>query len=167
MLQANGTSIVQVAAELAECCRGKKVLCGEHDQHWLTTLFAAAGRNVPILIGDFDSFVSKLAQDVGRSADQLIANPDRDFSKNHRALTDDVWGRRFNRAAPDRSVMLMKPSGEAPHVGGVLTRPGEPYYELIRSWIAAVGFSSYVSSVSIDVFRHPPISSTPDVSCRQ
>src|SRR5204863_9775327 len=88
MLQANGTSIVQVAAELAECCRGKKVLCGEHDQHWLTTLFAAAGRNVPILIGDFDSFVSKLAQDVGRSADQLIANSDLDFSKNHRALTD-------------------------------------------------------------------------------
>ena len=23
-----------------------------------------------------------------------------------------------------------------PHVGGVLTQPGEPYYELIRSWIA-------------------------------
>src|SRR5947207_15424034 len=79
-----------VAAELGECCRGKKVLCdgGEHDQRWLTTLFAVAGRNVPFLIGDFDSFVSKLAQDVGRSADQLIANSDLDFSKNHRALTD-------------------------------------------------------------------------------
>jgi Protein of unknown function (DUF1553)/Protein of unknown function (DUF1549)/Bacterial Ig-like domain (group 2) len=55
---------------------------------------------------------------------------------DHRALTDDVGGRRFNRAAPERSLMLLKASGAVPHVGGVLTRPGEPYYELIRSWIA-------------------------------
>jgi hypothetical protein len=55
---------------------------------------------------------------------------------DHRALTDDVWGRRFNRAAAERSLMLMKPSGAVPHVGGVLIHPGDPYYELIRSWIA-------------------------------
>ena len=56
---------------------------------------------------------------------------------DHRALTDDLEGRRFNRAAPDASLMLMKMSGGVPHVGGVLTQPGEPYYELLRSWIAA------------------------------
>ncbi len=55
---------------------------------------------------------------------------------DHRALTDDLAGRRFNRAAPDQSLMLLKPSGVAPHAGGVLTQPGEPYYELLRSWIA-------------------------------
>jgi hypothetical protein len=55
---------------------------------------------------------------------------------DHRALTDDIQGRRFNRAAPDRSLMLLKPSGEIPHVGGVLTQPGEPYYEMLRNWIA-------------------------------
>ena len=55
---------------------------------------------------------------------------------DHRALTDDIAGRRFNRAAPDQSLMLLKPAGVIPHVGGVLTQPGEPYYELIRSWIA-------------------------------
>jgi hypothetical protein len=55
---------------------------------------------------------------------------------DHRALTDDVAGRRFNRAAPDRSLMLLKPSGGVAHVGGVLTQPGEPYYEMIRTWIA-------------------------------
>jgi hypothetical protein len=53
-----------------------------------------------------------------------------------RALTDDVWGRRFNRAAAERSLMLMKPSGAVPHVGGVVIHRGEPYYELIHSWIA-------------------------------
>src|SRR5262249_10240661 len=56
---------------------------------------------------------------------------------DHRALTDDLEGRRFNRAAPDTSLMLLKPSGAVPHVGGVLTQPDEPYYELLRAWIAA------------------------------
>jgi hypothetical protein len=55
---------------------------------------------------------------------------------DHRALTDDLEGRRFNRAAPDASLMLLKTSGAVPHVGGVLTQPGEPYYELLRAWIA-------------------------------
>ena len=53
-----------------------------------------------------------------------------------RSLTDDVAGRRFNRAAPDQSLMLLKPAGAVPHEGGVLMSPGEPYYEILRSWIA-------------------------------
>ncbi len=55
---------------------------------------------------------------------------------DHRSLTDDVGGRRFNRAAPDQSLMLLKTSGGVAHVGGVLTQPGEPYYEILRAWIA-------------------------------
>jgi hypothetical protein len=55
---------------------------------------------------------------------------------DHQALTDDLEGRRFNRAAPDTSLMLLKPSGSVPHVGGALMHPGEPYYELLRAWIA-------------------------------
>ena len=55
---------------------------------------------------------------------------------DHRSLTDDLKGRRFNRAAPDTSLMLLKCTGTVAHVGGVLTQPGEPYYELLRNWIA-------------------------------
>ena len=55
---------------------------------------------------------------------------------DYRAFTDDVEGRRFNRAAPDQSLMLLKASGAIPHVGGGLTQPGERYYEIIRRWIA-------------------------------
>jgi hypothetical protein len=55
---------------------------------------------------------------------------------DHRALTDDLSGRRFNRAAPDTSLMLLKTSGSVPHVGGALIQPGEPYYEILRAWIA-------------------------------
>jgi hypothetical protein len=56
--------------------------------------------------------------------------------QDHQALTDDVTGRRFNRAAPDASLMLMKPSGSVPHVGGMVMQPGDIRYEMLRSWIA-------------------------------
>ncbi|MCS7160820.1 MAG: DUF1549 domain-containing protein [Gemmatales bacterium] len=55
---------------------------------------------------------------------------------DHLALTDDVEARRFNRAAPERSLMLMKPAGAVPHVGGVLLQPGDRYYEMLKLWIA-------------------------------
>ena len=53
-----------------------------------------------------------------------------------RAFTDDLKSRRTNVASPDDSLMLLKASGTVPHVGGQLTKPGEPYYEIIRKWIA-------------------------------
>jgi WD40 repeat protein/mono/diheme cytochrome c family protein len=53
-----------------------------------------------------------------------------------RALTDDEAARHVNLASPDDSMMLMKPTGAVPHVGGALMQPGEPYFELLRSWIA-------------------------------
>ncbi len=53
-----------------------------------------------------------------------------------RALTDDHAARRVNVASPDDSLMLLKPTGAVPHVGGALMQPGEPYYEMLRSWIA-------------------------------
>ena len=55
--------------------------------------------------------------------------------EDHQALTDDLSGRRFNRAAPEQSLMLLKPTGGVPHVGSVLFQPGDPYYELIYRWI--------------------------------
>jgi hypothetical protein len=56
---------------------------------------------------------------------------------DHQSLTDDLEGRRFNRAAPGRSLMLLKPTGEVPHQGGAVIHPGDPYYELLKAWIAA------------------------------
>jgi len=55
---------------------------------------------------------------------------------DHRALTDDIGSRRFNRSAPDQSLMLLKATGSIPHVGGVRTDVGHPYYELVRDWIS-------------------------------
>ncbi len=78
---------------------------------------------------------------------------------DHRALTDDLAGRRFNRAAPDRSLFLLKTSGQRPHVGGVVTRPGEPYYEIFRSWVADGATADFDSArvQSIEVFPKSPV----------
>ena len=54
-----------------------------------------------------------------------------------RALVDDHASRRVNLASPDDSLMLMKTTLSVPHVGGVLMKPGEPYYQIIRHWIAS------------------------------
>lgn len=53
-----------------------------------------------------------------------------------RALTDDHASRRVNLASPDDSMMLLKPTGAVPHVGGQMIHPGEPYYQILRNWIA-------------------------------
>ncbi len=55
---------------------------------------------------------------------------------DHSALTDDLEGRRFNRAAPETSLMLLKTSGAVPHVGGVVVKTSDPSYELLKTWIA-------------------------------
>ncbi len=60
-----------------------------------------------------------------------------DYQFDHRALTDDLGSRRFNRAAPDQSLLLLKATGSIPHTGGLLTETDGPYYQMLRSWIAA------------------------------
>lgn len=78
---------------------------------------------------------------------------------DHRALTDDIGGRRFNRVAPDQSLMLLKATGSVPHVGGVRTEVDSPYYELVRQWIAA-GVKLDLSAprvASIDIAPKDPI----------
>jgi len=90
-LLANGRVIPEVAAELAECCRGKRVLCdgGEHDQRWLTTLFAGAGRNVPFILEDAEGFLLKRGMGTHHAerAMQVLLNRE-DLPPAHRASAD-------------------------------------------------------------------------------
>jgi len=78
---------------------------------------------------------------------------------DYRALTDDLESRRFNRAAPEKSLMLLKTAGAVPHQGGVLTQPGDPNYELLRKWISQ-GVKLDLDAVrvkAIEVFPKDPI----------
>ena len=54
-----------------------------------------------------------------------------------RALTEDLASRRINVASPADSLALLKATAAVPHVGGQVTRPGEPYYRILRRWITA------------------------------
>lgn len=45
-------------------------------------------------------------------------------------------GRRLMFGNPDRSLLLLKPSGQVPHGGGVRLTPSSPGYATIREWIA-------------------------------
>jgi hypothetical protein len=78
---------------------------------------------------------------------------------DHQAFTDDIQARRINRSDPDASLMLLKPSGAAPHQGGVLFQAGDPYYKLLRDWIAdGVKLDLKAPRVaSIDVFPKGPV----------
>ena len=75
-----------------------------------------------------------------------------------RAFTDDLKSRRTNIASPDDSLMLLKSTSAVPHVGGQVVLPGEPYYQLIRNWLA--GGAKLDTSVprvaSIEVFPKNP-----------
>jgi WD40 repeat protein len=76
-----------------------------------------------------------------------------------RALADDLASRRVNLAAPDESLMLLKPTGSVPHVGGKLLDPADPYYAIIRDWIAG-GAKLNVGTprvAKIEIFPQNPV----------
>src|SRR5260370_41695669 len=55
---------------------------------------------------------------------------------DYRALIHDLSGRRFNRVYPARSLMLLKPTAQLPHGGGLRLDVDSPYYKTIYKWIS-------------------------------
>ncbi len=132
-----------------------------------------AGKFEPSFVRDVMPVLSKMGCNAGTCHGSLkgkngfkLSLRGYDPLYDHRALTDDVASRRINRAAPDQSLMLLKPAGVIPHVGGVLTQPGEPYYEMIRSWISG-GVKLDLDSprvASIEIFPKNPIVPLPGMT---
>jgi hypothetical protein len=60
-----------------------------------------------------------------------------DPEKDYLALTRDVMGRRINRVEPDRSLLLLKATGQVEHGGGKRIAKDSWQYELFRDWIVA------------------------------
>lgn len=54
-----------------------------------------------------------------------------------RALTDDLAARRTNIASPGDSLMLLKATGQVPHVGSQVFKQNSTYYAIVRNWIAS------------------------------
>ena len=81
-----------------------------------------------------------------------------DLEYDHAQLVDDLAGRRFNRSAPDQSLMLLKPTTGVPHEGGQVLKPDSPAYALLRDWIAQgvksdVGVTARVAGLEV----HPSV----------
>ena len=55
---------------------------------------------------------------------------------DYRALLFEVSGRRFNRAVPEASLMLAKPTMRVPHEGGQRFQEGSEHFNTIVQWIS-------------------------------
>src|SRR5258706_3325412 len=51
-------------------------------------------------------------------------------------LTRDTFARRTNPIEPDQSLILLKPTTQIPHEGGVRFAKGSEQYQILRDWIA-------------------------------
>lgn len=77
---------------------------------------------------------------------------------DYTALVDDISGRRFNRAVPEQSLMLLKPTSGVPHEGGFLFDENSRYYGLIKDWIAeGCRFETSERPNRITVFPERPL----------
>ena len=60
-------------------------------------------------------------------------DPDADFL----VLTRDIFGRRSNLFDADQSLVLLKPTTQLAHEGGLRFKKGSEEYEILRRWLAA------------------------------
>lgn len=60
-----------------------------------------------------------------------------DPAADYQALTKEARGRRVFPAAPERSLLLAKPTLSAPHGGGKRLDEGSAAYKILRDWITA------------------------------
>jgi hypothetical protein len=57
--------------------------------------------------------------------------------QDHRWLTREFDARRIDPAHPERSLLLLKPTGQVPHEGGKLFAVGSREYDTLLAWITA------------------------------
>src|SRR3954454_3206466 len=54
---------------------------------------------------------------------------------DYNALTRDAFGRRTNPQEPERSLILLKATGQIAHEGGQRFKPDSIEYRILRDWI--------------------------------
>jgi len=59
-----------------------------------------------------------------------------DPEHDYKTFTEELGGRRIDRVNPDNSLMLLKPSGGAPHEGGRILQKDSEDYAILKQWIA-------------------------------
>jgi hypothetical protein len=90
-------------------------------------------------------------------------DPEFDYDR----LIHDLSGRRFNRADPARSLMLVKPTAEVPHGGGQRFDIDSPYYKTVLQWISEgvrFGDAKAAKVTELEVLPSDIMMSRPDLS---
>ena len=59
-----------------------------------------------------------------------------DTELDYDAVVHASGGRRINRPVPEKSLLLLKPTLQEPHGGGLRFEKGSPEYELLLKWIS-------------------------------
>lgn len=73
---------------------------------------------------------------------------------DHEQLVTDLSSRRFNRSRPADSLLLLKPTGSVPHVGGQRFDSQHRYYKVLLQWIREgnlqdVGKTTRATSITV------------------
>tara|TARA_B100000809_G_scaffold178568_2_gene176183 strand:+ start:320 stop:2782 length:2463 start_codon:yes stop_codon:yes gene_type:complete len=90
----------------------------------------------PVLVARGCSFGACHGKARGQNGFQLSLlsfDPEFDFS----SLTRHSRGRRVFPASPDRSLLLLKPTGEVPHGGGIRLHEEDHDYSTLHRWISS------------------------------
>jgi hypothetical protein len=140
-LEVSPTGLVTPRADGSAALR---IAWGGKETTLKVTVSGQADRTSPDYIQDVTPVVSRMGCNAGTchgakdgKAGFKLSLRGYDPVFDIRAFTDDIRGRRTNAASPDDSLMLLKGSAGVPHEGGQLMKPGDPYYRVLRDWIAA------------------------------
>jgi len=112
-------------ARAAESVPGQSALESVDFERHVVALFSKAGCNNGSCHGSFQGKGGFRLSLFGYDADK-------DFA----AVTREVMGRRVNAVEPDKSLLLLKATGQIPHEGGVRFTKESWQYRVLRSWIA-------------------------------
>jgi hypothetical protein len=80
-----------------------------------------------------------------------------DPALDHAALTREAGARRTDRIAPDRSLILRKPTLEVPHEGGLRIRPDSEEHAILLRWIAGGAPADPPSAPRLETLSVTPV----------
>ncbi len=91
-----------------------------------------------------------------------------DAERDYATLTRNLLGRRVDVIDPDRSLLLLKPTGLVPHEGGLRFAAGSWEYQVIRTWIAQGARRDPARGAVEHIEIHPSALDLPNLgsSCR-
>ncbi len=84
---------------------------------------------------------------------------------DYHRLTREMLGRRINLSLPQECLLITKATGEVPHSGGELFKPGTEYYDTLLNWLesgAVIDQGPVPDVVGIEIYPKSAVLNGPD-----